>query len=169
MGGAIIYPEIIGTLAYTVFLVVPAIKEEMAGYAERRAMGEEVGYRLEWNLVINKALEKCLITMDICWDDGNMTVVGFPTKSWKQLAQFTHYKNLLLLPDRGLIDVDTNLISPVAAQEGFLVKGLDKGLKQLANKAANIPPDLNVRGLMTFLCELINLNRKDITNGHFLS
>ena len=65
--------------------------------------------------------------------------------------------------------MDTNLISPVAAQEGFLVKGLDKGLKQLANKAANIPPDLNVRGLMTFLCELINLNRKDITNGHFLS
>ncbi|GAB6179705.1 hypothetical protein JCM14036_10240 [Desulfotomaculum defluvii] len=169
MGGAIIYPEIIGTLADTVFLVVPAIKKEMARYAERRAMGEEVEYHLEWNLIINKALEICLITMDITWDDGNITVVGFPSKAWEQVAQFMLYRNLMLLPDRGLIGDDNQLISPLAAQEGFLLKGIDKGLKKLANKAANIPPDLNVRGMMSYLSDILNFNRKVIKYGHFLS
>lgn len=169
MGGAIIYPEIIGTLADSIFLVVPAIKKEMAQYAERRAMGEEVEYHLEWNLIINKTLEICLITMDIVWDDENMTVIGFPSKSWEQLAQFMLYRNLILLPDRGLIGDDKQLISPLAAQEGFLLKGLDKGLKNLANKAANIPPDLNVRGMMSYLSNMLNFNRKVIEYGHYLS
>ena len=168
MGGAIIYPEIIGTLADTGFLVVPAIKEEMACYAERKALGQEVGYRLDWNLVIFKSLESCLITLDIFWDDGNITVIGFPSRTWEQLSQFGLYNNILLLPDRGLIGADNNLISPVAAQEGFLLKGLAKGLKHLVNKAVNIPPDLNVGGLMTYLSDLFNTAR-DTEPGIFLS
>ncbi|SHE47958.1 hypothetical protein SAMN02745133_00464 [Desulforamulus putei DSM 12395] len=160
MGGVIIYPEIIGTLADSCFLVVPALKKEMARYAERRALGEEVGYRIDWNLVIVRSLEICIITLDILWDDGNITVIGFHSKTWDQLSQFMHFSNLLLLPDRGLIGEDNNLISPVAAQEGFLIKGIDKGLVSLANKAANISPDLNVRGLMTYLSDILNVARK---------
>lgn len=167
MGGAIVYPDIIGTLADTGFLVVPAIKKEMAHYAERRSLGEVVNCQLNWNLVIVKSLEICLISMEILWDDGNITVVGFPSKTWDQLSQLMHYRNVLLLPDRGLIGSENNLISPVAAQEGFLIKGIDKGLIQLANKAANMPPDLNVRGLMTYLVDLINTTRSS-ESGLFL-
>lgn len=163
MGGAIIYPEIIGTLADTGFLVVPAIKKEMARYAERKALGERVAYRMDWNLVIIKSLESCLITLEILWDDDNITLIGFPSRTWEQLSQFMLYRNLLLLPDRGLIGADNNLISPVAAQEGFLLSGLDQGLKHLVNKAMNIPPDLNVRGLMTYLSDLLNITRKNGT------
>ncbi|SHK69222.1 hypothetical protein [Desulforamulus aeronauticus] len=168
MGGAIIYPEIIGTLADTGFLVVPAIKKEMAYYAERRFLGEEVNCRLNWNLVIIKSLEICLISMEILWDDGNVTVVGFPSKTWEQLSQLMHFRNVLLLPDRGLITSENNLISPVAAQEGFLIEGIDKGLIHLAKKAANMPLDMNVQGLMTYLCDLINTTRSS-DSGLFLS
>lgn len=168
MGGAIIYPEIIGTLADTCFLVVPAIKEEMARYAERKAMGEEVNYSLDWNLVIIKSQGICLITLEILWDDGNITLIGFKTKTWEQISQIMHYRNLLLLPDKGLIEVENTLISPVAAQEGFLIKGLDNGLINLANKAANMPPDLNIEGLMTYLCEILNATREPDSGG-FLS
>lgn len=163
MGGAIIYPEIIGALADTAFLVVPAIKKEMARYAERKALGEKVSYRMDWNLVIIKSLESGLITLEILWDDDNITFIGFPSRTWEQLSQFMLYSNLLLLPDRGLIGADNSLISPVAAQEGFLLSGLEQGLKHLVNKAMNIPPDLNVRGLMTYLCELLNTSRKNGT------
>lgn len=168
MGGAIIYPEIIGTLADSCFLVVPALKKEMAHYAERRAQGEEVGYRIDWNLVIVRALEMSLITLDILWNDGNITVIGFRLKTWDQLGQFMHYNNLLLLPDRGLIGEDNNLVSPVAAREGLLIKGLYKGLVSLANKAANMPPDLDIRGLMTYLSDILNMARKS-GGGLFLS
>lgn len=160
MGRAIVYPEIIGTLGDTCFLVVPAIKNEMAGYAERQAMDGEVSYRLDWNLVIIKSLEICLITFEILWDDGNITIIGFKPNTWEQLSNLIYFRNLLLLPDRGLIEMDSFLISPVAALEGFLIKGLDKGLINLANKAANIPPDLNIRGLMTQLSNLLNSTRK---------
>ncbi|MDO7785782.1 hypothetical protein [Desulforamulus aquiferis] len=160
MGGLIVYPDIIGTLGDTCFLVVPAIKNEMAGYAERQAMGGEVGYRLDWNLVIIKSLGICLITFEILWDDGNITIIGFKQNTWEQLGNLIYYRNLLLLPDRGLIEDNNSLISPVAAREGFLLKGIDKGLVSLANKAANIPPDLNIRGLMTHLADLLNSTRK---------
>lgn len=168
MGGAIIYPEIIGALADSGFLVVPAIKEEMAVYAERRALGEEVGYQVHWNLVIVKSLEICLITLDILWDDGNITVIGFHSKTWDQLSHLMHFSNLLLLPDRGLIGEDNNLISPVAAQEGFLIKGFAKGVISLANKAANMPQDLDIRGLMTYLSDILNVARRT-GRGLFLS
>lgn len=159
MGGAIVYPEIIGTLGDACFLVVPAIKEEMAAYAERQAMEGEVGYRSDWNLVISKALEICLITFEVLWDDGNITIIGFRSNTWEQLSNLIHYRNLLLLPDKGLIENDSSLISPVAAREGFLIRGLDKGLMNLANKAANIPPELNIRGSMTYLSNLLNGSR----------
>lgn len=168
MSGAIIYPEIIGALADSGFLVVPAIKEDMARYAARRALGEEVRCRMDWNLVVMRSIESCMITLEILWDDGNITVIGFPTRTWEQLGQFMHYSNLLLLPHRGLIGADNNMISPVAAQEGFLIEGLQQGLKHLANKAANIPPELNVRGLMTYLSDLLNSTRKT-NSGIFLS
>lgn len=165
MGGAIIYPEIIGTLTDTGFLVVPALKNDMAGYTARLARGEEVHYHLDWNLVIIKALDRCLVTMEILWDDGNITVIGFPNNIWEQLSHFMNCRNLLLLPDSGMLE--SSLISPKAV-EGFLINGVNRGLVNLANKAANIPPDLNVRGLITHLWNLLNNARKPI-NGVYLS
>ncbi|AEG59114.1 hypothetical protein [Desulforamulus ruminis] len=165
MGGAIAYPKIIGALTDTSFLVVPALKDEMAGYCERLALGENVQYHLDWNLVIIKSLNRCLVTLEILWDDGNISVIGFPKDTWEQLSQFINYRNLLLLPDRGL--VECSLISPKAA-EGFLIKDANKGLVNLAHKAANIPPSLNVGGLVDPLCNLLNTARK-ISNGVLLS
>lgn len=160
MGGEIVYPEIIGALAGTSFLVIPALKNEMSRYAERKALGDNVGYQLDWNLVIVKSLELCIITFEIYWDDGNITVIGFPSKTWEQLSQIVVNNSLLLLPHIGLIGADNNLISPVAAQEGFLIKGLEKGILSLVTKASNLPEELNVGGLMTYLCDILNNARK---------
>lgn len=163
MGGIIMYPEIIGALADTSFLVVPALKDNLTEYMERLVMGGKVNYKIDWNLVIIKSLQRCLVTLDIFWDDDNITSIGFNNKMWEQLWQIAQYPNLLLLPERGLIEV--NLINPIGTP-GFLIKGVNEGLGLLAIKAANISSDLNVGELMQYLCDILNSSR--VTEGRGL-
>ncbi|AEF93422.1 hypothetical protein Desca_0530 [Desulfotomaculum nigrificans CO-1-SRB] len=155
--GGIMYPKIIGALADTSFLVVPALKNDLTGYMERLDTGETVNYKIDWNLVIMKSQQQCLVTLDIFWDDDNITSIGFSNKMWEQLGQIALYPNLLLLPERELIE-DT-LINPMGVT-GFLIKGVDEGLMHLAVKAANISPDLNVSEPMQYLCDILNTTRK---------
>lgn len=156
-----IYPEIVGTLADTSFIILPDLKEKICFYNKQPRDRQTAISKVDWNLLLVKEDQRCLVTMDIDWIDGDVNIVEFEADLWEHFNHFMKHNQVLIMSDRALIE--EKYLSPKVEEASLVISGVAWGLRQLALKAANMPRDTYFESLLNYLCVVLNFTEEYLT------
>jgi hypothetical protein len=153
----ILFPEFIGETEEALVLVLPTLKEHLAGLFTRFHAGEEIDYCFSWELV--EIDEKdFLVVLDIDWDEGTGIGVGFSSEMWEVFRSVSSMQQLILICDWELMTM--GIAGEIDDDEDFkpyalLIRDANRGLWKLLDQARELQPNDQQKEAVNYLYDVL--------------